>query len=171
MRPNLIVRVAALLGALAACGCPEKPTAPGPAGAAAAPVLAPVNVAEPEVAAYLTVTSALAADKFDPDVKKTAAKLRTSADPETAKAAGAVEAAPDIAAARKAFGDLSKAVIARVEAKKLAPGATLYEIECPMAKPYGRWLSATDQVLNPYWGKQMLTCGEKVATLAPEPKK
>jgi hypothetical protein len=72
-----------------------------------------------------------------------------------AKAARDVEQAKDLKAARAAFGPLSDAVIAA------AKGANIGEVKvayCPMTK--GSWLQKDDTNKNPYYGSQMLTCGE-----------
>ena len=79
------------------------------------------------------------------------------------KAAAALAAAPgdDIAAVRQSFGELSKSVIAMLEA---APEvADSYHIfECPMVKGYGRWAQPDAELANPYMGSSMLTCGSEI---------
>jgi Cu(I)/Ag(I) efflux system membrane fusion protein len=77
-----------------------------------------------------------------------------------AAAAGRVATAPakDIEAVRKAFGELSKAVVGLLAADPaLAKGQHVFE--CPMAKGYGKWVQPTDKLENPYMGKKMLACG------------
>jgi len=88
-------------------------------------------------------------------------------DKAVAKAATKLGKATELPAARKAFGDLSKALIASLDqaAKKGTDVGTVYVFECPMAKPYGKWLQAEDAIGNPYYGSEMLTCGKKVATV------
>jgi hypothetical protein len=77
-----------------------------------------------------------------------------------AKAAHAVETAAtsDIEAARRAFGELSRAVVAL-----LATDAGLrkgrYIFECPMAEGYKKWVQLSKAIENPYMGKKMLSCG------------
>jgi len=41
--------------------------------------------------------------------------------------------------------------------------APLYQQYCPMKKSY--WLSKDAAIKNPYYGKQMLTCGKVSDTL------
>ena len=113
------------------------------------------------VKSYLAVQAALAADKFA-DVALPAsaladqAKALGKAGADVAKAAAAVGAAGDIAAARDAFGPLSDAMIARVKADG-SPDAALRLGYCPMAKR--SWLQREGEVRNPYYGSAMLTCG------------
>jgi hypothetical protein len=73
--------------------------------------------------------------------------------------ARAVVAAADLEAEREAFRDLSLAMAKLVESGQL-DGAGLFF--CPMADAY--WLQKTgdDELRNPYYGKSMPTCGEKV---------
>ncbi len=45
-----------------------------------------------------------------------------------------------------------------------------HQMFCPMVKGgAGDWLQPDSNLLNPYWGSQMLTCGDVVRTLAPAP--
>jgi hypothetical protein len=41
--------------------------------------------------------------------------------------------------------------------------STLYQQYCPMKKAY--WLSETPTIKNPYYGKEMPTCGKTTETL------
>ena len=116
------------------------------------------------VKSYLEVQNLLASDKFA-ELKAPARALVKDAsvmgkDGEAvAKTAAAVEAAPDIAAAREAFGPLSDAIIARVRAdgsKEVA--ADLKLAYCPMVKR--SWIQREPQIRNPYYGASMLACGE-----------
>jgi hypothetical protein len=79
------------------------------------------------------------------------------------KAAEALAAAPadDIEAVRKSFGELSKSVMAMLQA---APevAAHYHIFECPMAKGYGRWAQPDSELANPYMGSSMLTCGSEI---------
>lgn len=82
---------------------------------------------------------------------------------EVEKAAEALAAAPadDIEAVRLSFGELSKAVIAMLDA---APevAETYHTFECPMAKGFQRWVQPDAELANPYMGSSMLTCGSEV---------
>jgi hypothetical protein len=68
---------------------------------------------------------------------------------------------------REHFTSLSKNMYAVVKGLKLNTN-TIYEQYCPMKK--ATWLSETNTVKNPYYGKQMLTCGKTTETLAPAAK-
>jgi hypothetical protein len=116
------------------------------------------------VKSYLEIQTALASDKFE-DVKGPARTLSAQAvalgkeGAALARAATAFASSPDLKAAREAFGPLSDAVIARVQAdgsKDVA--ADLRLAYCPMVKR--SWLQREEQVRNPYYGTTMLTCGE-----------
>lgn len=66
---------------------------------------------------------------------------------------------------RKAFIDLSKAMI--LVAKTLGAPQALFVQYCPMANDDkgAYWLSESNQVLNPYFGDMMLRCGTVEETL------
>jgi hypothetical protein len=112
------------------------------------------------VNSYLEMHAALAADKVE-GVKAPAAAIaaeagRMGASGATiAKAARDVEQAKDLKAARAAFGPLSDAVIVAAKAANLGDVKVAY---CPMVKQ--SWLQKEDKIKNPYYGSQMLTCGE-----------
>jgi hypothetical protein len=115
------------------------------------------------VKSYLDIQDALVGDRFA-DVKTPAGALAAQAAALGAdgapigKAATAVEAAADIKAAREAFGALSDALIARVQANGSTPDGELRLAYCPMVKR--SWLQRDAQIRNPYYGKSMPTCGE-----------
>ncbi|MEW4453399.1 efflux RND transporter periplasmic adaptor subunit [Bremerella sp. JC817] len=76
--------------------------------------------------------------------------------------------------ARKQFKPISHAVL-NLASHVRGDGATqsFHQFFCPMVQDgEGDWLQATDQLLNPYYGSEMLRCGEHVRTLttqAPAP--
>ena len=120
---------------------------------------------------YAPIRAALAKDSTD-GLKEHAEKLAKSKDKEVAKAAEALAKAADLVAARAAFGDVSKALIAEVE-KASKAGEDVGKVtvfECPMAKPYGRWIQSDDDMGNPYYGASMLKCGKEVEKLGKEGK-
>jgi heavy metal-binding protein len=127
---------------------------------------------------YLPVRAALAADQLDA-VKEHADALAGTKDRTLAAAAQALAAAQDIAAARKAFANVSRALIKQVaanEKKKANDRAglpTLHLFECPMAKPYGKWIQAEREISNPYMGSKMPRCGKRKELLGGggEPKR
>ncbi|MBB1287342.1 DUF3347 domain-containing protein [Flavisolibacter sp. BT320] len=71
--------------------------------------------------------------------------------------AGQVAATKDIKKQRDAFASLSASMIALAKGAKLS-AQTVYVETCPMKK--ASWLSSEPAVKNPYYGKQMLTCGK-----------
>ena len=65
--------------------------------------------------------------------------------------------ATDLPAARDRFGALSEAIDAYMTGLKLTPPEGVRVAVCPMVnKP---WLQKGDALANPYYGKEMLTCG------------
>ena len=113
---------------------------------------------------YVEIQAHLAADRFD-DIKRPARALASQAQglrkdgARIAKSATALEQAADITAARAAFGDLSDAVIARLNAEDGKDArANLRLAYCPMVRK--SWMQREEQIRNPYGGKSMLTCGE-----------
>jgi Cu(I)/Ag(I) efflux system membrane fusion protein len=67
----------------------------------------------------------------------------------------------NIDAQRKAFVSLSKAIVD--VAQSFGPfDEPVYVLYCPMADDDAgaQWLSASEEVLNPYYGDSMLRCGE-----------
>ena len=116
------------------------------------------------VKSYVEVQSHLAADRLEPaknaakEMAAPAASLGKSGEA-IAKAATAMAAAADLKAARDAFGPLSDAVIARVQSEEGKEAAAELRLAyCPMVKR--SWLQREEQIRNPYYGSQMLTCGE-----------
>ena len=78
------------------------------------------------------------------------------------KDAAALAAASGLAAQRVAFAKLGLPLWALAQGVKPA-GKPLYHQYCPMKKAY--WLSVEKEVKNPYYGNQMLNCGNVAATL------
>jgi hypothetical protein len=68
----------------------------------------------------------------------------------------------DIAHQREHFAALSADFYKLAKAVKLS-GQPIYYDYCPMNKTY--WLSASKDIKNPYYGKQMLTCGKVSDTI------
>jgi Cu(I)/Ag(I) efflux system membrane fusion protein len=88
------------------------------------------------------------------------------------KAVAKIATAPSLAAARKDFYPLSMlAAELGLELRKQSPDfATVKVFECPMAKTAvptaetdaGRWLQFEGPLRNPFFGAEMLDCGEEV---------
>ena len=123
------------------------------------------------MADYFPVAKALAND--DPvTASRTANKLA-----QVAEKIGSVKLAANIRQLaesetldeqRPLFGEISKILVAAVEAEGLDHVGSVYTVHCPMA--FGNegadWLSAVPEVMNPYFGDSMLTCGTVTNTLS-----
>ena len=79
-------------------------------------------------------------------------------------AAGRWPAAKNLEEARKNFLPFSTSLVAL--AKRLRKSdtdfAALKVYHCPMAPKPGLWLQAKGPLRNPFYGSEMLTCGEEV---------
>jgi Cu(I)/Ag(I) efflux system membrane fusion protein len=130
---------------------------------------------EPILTEYLSIQEALASDQTEgikPAVK-TIEKLATKLDPGDAAEAHAkhyknlpqdivgacskMKEANDIGATRQAFKQLSKPISMWVTMAKPKGKSVMY---CPMAE--AGWVQKGSTVANPYYGAEMLNCGEKV---------
>lgn len=72
-----------------------------------------------------------------------------------------LDAAPDLAAARRAFSPLSTAVADFALESGAAKATGLHAFNCSMAKAH--WLQRDTATENPFYGASMLTCGEEIA--------
>jgi hypothetical protein len=69
----------------------------------------------------------------------------------------ALQKSKKIDEAREAFGRMSEALVAYLDAQKEKPGNGVRVAYCPMVrKP---WLQKDGAIQNPYYGASMLTCG------------
>ena len=75
--------------------------------------------------------------------------------------AGSIADSKDLAVQRGIFQKLSASVITLTQASK--PLKPAYIAYCPMKKAY--WISAEQEIKNPYYGNAMLTCGKLTDTL------
>ncbi|MFV1960115.1 MAG: DUF3347 domain-containing protein, partial [Planctomycetota bacterium] len=78
-------------------------------------------------------------------------------------------AASDISEVRTQFGVLSAALLEVTKAFGQSTGAELHEAFCPMAfdDEGASWLQEGTEIRNPYFGSDMLGCGEIKATFPP----
>lgn len=76
--------------------------------------------------------------------------------PDVATQAETLAKAKDLKAAREAFKPLSASLVKYLADKKAGKG-TYHEAYCPMVK--ASWLQTGKEIRNPYYGKEMLTCG------------
>jgi Cu(I)/Ag(I) efflux system membrane fusion protein len=132
--------------------------------------------------AYFAVQRALAADER-PSADATQSLARSakelSEDPAIPKSAHKLpqEIAThaehlhhlDLAGARKAFKPISHAVVTlATQIRSSTAKQSFTHFYCPMVPGGGGdWLQPGGELLNPYFGSQMLRCGEKVAEFPP----
>jgi hypothetical protein len=152
------VLVAVLVVAAAACA-PAPGTGKSPAAGAA--------MSGAIIDPYLKIQAALAEDSLD-GVHTNAGVIVTAAtalgspamkiDGAALQHAAASEAEPpDIKAVRDKFGMLSEAIDTYMTGLHLTPPEGVKVAYCPMVnKP---WMQQGDTLANPYYGKEMPTCG------------
>lgn len=136
-------------------------------------------------AAYFGIQKALAADKKPPpraaqDLYRSATALAAVADAPESVAELAQEITKhsehlhhlDLDAARESFKPISHAVVTlAAQARSKDAKGSYTHFYCPMVPGGGGdWLQADDELLNPYFGSEMLTCGEKVDQFPPKGK-
>jgi Cu(I)/Ag(I) efflux system membrane fusion protein len=140
--------------------------------------------------AYFQVQQALAADQIPPEaavgtLHRSAAALAKDAElPEpAARLVQEITANSEhlhhmnLKEARQAFKPISHAVVTLATQVRSDDAQTSFtHFYCPMVPGGGGdWLQPTDQLLNPYFGSEMLRCGERVRAFpspgAPEPEK
>jgi Cu(I)/Ag(I) efflux system membrane fusion protein len=80
--------------------------------------------------------------------------------------AQSIATAAELKQQRQAFIELSNALIQAVDAYGVSD-VKLYRQHCPMANDNqgADWISSEKRIRNPYYGDQMLTCGEVTDTL------
>lgn len=148
--------ISTLVLVLGACGGSGKDTAP--------------VGKEPMVTPYMAIQETLADDSID-ELPKLSARVITAAEPVQDQAgvadiiAGAGRiGAQDIDTARTAFSKASMGLITYLKAHP-AEREGLEVIHCTMAfnNKGAYWVQKTGKVINPYHGKMMLHCGDKVA--------
>ena len=80
---------------------------------------------------------------------------------EAALMAESMAEAEDLAAARAAFGEVSRLLLLLASSDpRLAEG--LHVFSCPMVKTFDKWIQPTEALENPYMGPAMPTCGWSV---------
>ena len=131
------------------------------------PASPPLALAEPVKSVlnqYLTIQAGLAGDSIqglDEQAKAIATAVRGDAaktfSPDVAAQAEALAQAKDLKAARAAFKPLSASLVKYMSDNKAGKG-TYHEVYCPMAE--ASWLQTGKDIRNPYYGKEMLDCGE-----------
>ena len=152
MRTRAIV-VLLLCFAAGACGSARGTSKTAQAGSAM-----PQNIIEP----YLKIQTALAHDSVD-GVNANAGTIATAASALGAPAATMntaaqqLASASDLDAARSRFGTLSEAVVAYMDGQHLVAPNGVHVAICPMVQQ--PWLQEGAAIENPYYGSEMLNCG------------
>lgn len=167
-----------LFGAALALGCDKSNDVPKSEPAAtgestAAPAVEGASV-DAVLGAYESIRALLARDETA-GVAEKAGSLETAARGAAGRSSGHVGArlvalanaagtlkgkAESLGEARKAFGEVSKQVVALISADPaLQKGRHVFE--CPMAKGYKKWVQTKGEIENPYMGKEMLECGSE----------
>jgi Cu(I)/Ag(I) efflux system membrane fusion protein len=156
MRSNLLPLIACVASLATACA-PTVGKTPESGSAM------PGSIVEP----YLEIQSSLADDRSD-NIHARAGDIATAAtalgapamkiDTAALQLSATAEAPePDLAALRERFGALSEAIDAYMTGLKLRPPDGVRVAFCPMVnKP---WMQKGDTLANPYYGKEMPTCG------------
>lgn len=128
----------------------------------------PVDAATSEIMTeYITVQEALASDSLAPipvaarAIIEAAGKLSagnkgTDPSDEITREARKLAAAQSLKDARASFKKLSLPIV-RLQRVSKAPGLEI--AYCPMAG--ARWVQRAGKIKNPYFGQEMLECGEK----------
>jgi hypothetical protein len=116
------------------------------------------------MAAYEQVRSLLASDKIEgvaTAARGLAGAARKARLEDIARFSLELAKAKDLGAARKAFGKLSRPMVALVQADP-ALKKRFHVFECPMVTAgENQWVQPTPTIQNPYMGKSMPTCGTK----------
>ena len=107
---------------------------------------------------FIQLVSAAAPGTLNAADKKT----YSAAAPQLIADAKHIAESKDAEHQRTYFASLSAKVYELVKTVKLTDSTVYYDY-CPMKKSY--WLSAETAIKNPYFGKQMLTCGKISETL------
>jgi len=151
---RLLALIATLLFIIPACGKSEAP--PNPPAEVVAPAAATFE------SAYEAVRLALVHDDLGATQRAATSLARHAGDDEAlAKATRELGAAPDLEAARLAFGEVSRSYITRLS-QDPATAKGKHAFRCPMAKGYKKWVQLTPELENPYMGQRMLDCGGPV---------
>jgi hypothetical protein len=119
---------------------------------------------------YLKLKNALVASNAD-EARQIAISMVDIADaddmPQVIQAVTEISNTTDMEAQREHFELLSTSLYAQIQDGK-ALDQTLYKQYCPMAfnDKGAYWLSAREEIRNPYFGDRMLKCGSIQETLA-----
>jgi len=95
-----------------------------------------------------------------------AALRKVKGSENTVVLADKIAASTDLTAQRSSFTAISNDVITLFKKSEISSGS-IYVQYCPMANEGkgGYWLSSREEIMNPYYGDEMLHCGEVKETL------
>jgi hypothetical protein len=128
-----------------------------------APLLRAADAFSAVVDSYLQIHQRLAADETEGvsaaagEIAKQAESMGDAGAPIVA-AARKVQESADLKSTREAFGALSDSVIEAARARRWENLQDVKVAFCSMANK--SWLQKGDVIQNPYYGSQMLTCGQ-----------
>ena len=123
---------------------------------------APADATELMINQAVAMAESLAHDRTDGVADNAASIILESTSlgkpaAKIASAASAVRKATKIGDVRTAYGKMSEALVAYLDATKRTPGNGVRIAICPMVeKP---WLQKDGAIENPYYGSEMLSCG------------
>jgi len=163
---------------LAACGNTSQPAEDSththmeetPAAAAAAPVQLKDPKAQAVYQHYVHLTTALInSDSNEAKIAGAAIEAGAKELPQAAaiaQSAQQVAQAPTLEAQRAQYMALSNNIITLIKNTGLNSGE-LYVDFCPMANngKGAQWIAASKEIKNPYYGDEMMTCGEVKDTI------
>ena len=176
-RFRLFFSVLVIVGSFFACNQATESTDTTKADSIIAPpiVLIPVEIKDSLNADvynnYIKLKDLLVSS--DPAKGKTAASdlaisvRKLSGFESTAVLAEKIADSKDLSEQRINFTELSDDMIKLIKKSELASGS-IYIQYCPMANEGkgGYWLSSQEEIMNPYYGDDMLHCGEVKETIA-----
>ncbi len=122
---------------------------------------------------YITIKTALASDDAEKASKAASQFIKSSSEVNNKiisekelntlrEDAKTIAASKNISVQRKSFYQLSDQMIALAKEFKVSQNP-VYVQYCPMAE--GSWLSDESKIVNPYYGKSMLSCGNVKSTI------
>ena len=171
---RLFISVITISGLFSACNETSTQSETAKTDSIAVP-LVPVEIKDSVSAQvynhYIQLKDVLVAS--DPTKAKTVASelaialRKVKGSENTAVLADKIAASADLAEQRVSFTALSNDVITLFKQSEISSGS-IYVQYCPMANEGegGYWLSSQEEIMNPYYGDEMLHCGEVKETIA-----
>lgn len=135
---------------------------------------------QPVIQSYLNIKNALTLDKTDsvkshaktfvtdilavthPDMTREQHSVWMKYAEDLERDANIIAKSTDLKKQRKAFKTLSTSFYSVLKAMQINTADLFYQY-CPMADAY--WISESSDIRNPYYGKQMSSCGSTKETL------